>query len=154
MKNAAIGKFLLVSSLILFISSCASPELRFVYKNVEGKTVKNISEKYLVDNNFTVQTSEVKNYKVFGKSEVRKTTNFFGSEILEWEEITIIAQELPFQTPEVKLLVQIQVWRQPPIGNKELVESISNSRRLEGEQALAELDSLIRQAINEIKNNE
>lgn len=151
MNNGIHWKAFLVSILILFITSCASPEVRFTYNNIEGVSVKNISEKYLTDNNFTVQTSEVKNYTVFGKSKVRKTTNFFGDEILEWEEITIIAQELPFKIPKVKLLVQIQVWRKPPIGEKELVESISNRRRLEGEQALTELDLLIHKTISGVK---
>ncbi len=142
-----ILKLPLLIAIVLLLASCAAPEVKFTYTDIQGSDVKSIVEEYLKDKNFSVKTTEVRNFKVFGKSKIRKIKKFIGSDLLEWDEITIIAQEYPFSPTQVDLLVQIQVWRQPPIGNKELVKSISNNRRLEGEKALLELDRLIQNSI-------
>lgn len=129
----------------IIISGCAAPKLKYSYSGISGDSVQEITESFLRERRFTVQKDEVKTYTIFAKSEIRNEKTFFGRDILEWDEITIIAKEWPVIPVRVDLLVQVQVWEQKPLGEKQLIESVSNTKRLEGEQALRELDNLIRQ---------
>lgn len=139
-----ISMFLLICTLIL-LQSCAAPEKQFSYSDISGEEVKRKTIDFLKSNHFTIQEQDFHDYNIFAKSPQRVVRPWLGlgSESLEWDEITIIAREYNATPVTVDLLIQVQIWRQPPIGEKELIKNVSNKRRLEGEAKLLELNKII-----------
>ena len=143
-----IRKTALTGIFSLCILGCTAPEKQREFQSIPGETVKNLVLKVLTDRGYSIQQTDFRDFVVSATSKRTEDRGIFGSNGFTWNEVTVIAREYQSTPIRVDLLVQIQVWRQPPIGQKEMVKNSFTNDRLEGEKALEQLDLLVAKAKN------
>jgi hypothetical protein len=134
---------LALTTILVALSACAAPEKQREFVGVPGEQVKLSVLEVLRLRGYSLQENDFRDFVVKATSPRIEQRGIFGSNGYTWHEIIVTAREYQTTPVRVDLLVQAQVWRQPPLGNKEMVKNTFTSERLEGEAALQQLDRVI-----------
>ena len=128
---------LLLLGLLGLLCGCGELQKQREYVGIPGDAVRTLAAKVLTEGGYTLERTEFKDFTVVATS--KKLPARGG---LEWHEIIVTAREYPVSPAKVELLVQVRIWRQPPIGDKEMLVNTFREERMAGEKALERLDQL------------